>query len=144
MEEVGGDQDEDYDDDDDDNFYTVLGRSQIASSPKCRHRISSNKSSAVEGGGGKCVESESDIVVTDTAEEKDLHTLRQERDDVEEQLNRTKRKLEELMWDERARGYHKVVKICVQRFHKATMNNMGKCNESAELTELRGIWSAAP
>ena len=60
------------------------------------------------------VVSESDIVVADTAEEKDWQTFIQEKDDVEEQLNRMKRKLEELMWDERAHGYREDVKICVQ------------------------------
>ena len=71
-------------------------------------------------------------------EDKDLYTLRQEKDQVEEQLNQTKRKLEEVMWDERARGYHEVVRVCIQHFHKALMNNLRKCEESAELKEVRG------
>ena len=57
---------------------------------------------------------------------------------MEEKLQETKRKLEELMWDERAHGYHEVVRVCVQRFHKALMNNLGKCEESDEVKTLRG------
>ena len=134
--EVGG-ADEEDEDDDDDNVYTILGRSQIASSLKHHCRISSDKSSAVDGDGGKHVESKSDIVAAETAEEKDWFTLRQEKDNVQEKLNKTKRKLEELVWDKRARGYVEVVKVCVQCFHKAIMNNLGKRDESTELTEVR-------
>ena len=122
-------------DDDNDYAYMIFGRSQIASSPKRRHRISNDKSSAWEG--GKRVESESDIVVADIVKENDWQTLLQEKDDVEEQLNKAKRRLEELMWDERARGYHEVVKICVQCFHKALMNNLGEHDESPEVQEVR-------
>ena len=123
------------DEEEEDLAYAFLGKSQVASSTKRRRRISSDKSSAVDA--GKCVESESDILVADTGEEKDWQTLMQEKDDVEEQLNKMKRKLEELMWDERARGYHDIVRVCVQRFHKAVMNNLGKRDDSPELEQVR-------
>ena len=127
---------DDDDDDDDDRVYAVLGKSQTV---KRRRRISSEKSSgAVEGGGSKRVDSEGDPLLPENSEDKDLDTLRQERDDVEEKLQETKRKLEEVMWDERARGYHEVVRVCVQRFHKALMNNLGKREESDEVKTLRG------
>ena len=121
---------------DDYHLYAVLVKSHTASSLKCRCRISSDKSS-VTVDGGKRVESKSDIVVPDNVEDKDLYTLRQEKDQVEEQLNNMKRKFEGIMWDERARGYHAIVRVCVQRFHKALMNNLGKREESSELQEVR-------
>ena len=134
MVEVGDD--DENDDDDDDRVYTLLGKSQTG---KRRHRISSKKSSvAVEGGGSKRVDSEGDPLLPENSEDKDLDTLRQERDQVEEKLHETKRKLEELMWDERARGYHEVVRVYVQRFHKALMNNLRKREESAEVKKVRG------
>ena len=129
-----GDDDEN-DEEDDDRVYALLGKSQTS---KRRRRISSERSSvAVDGGGSKRVESEGDLLLPEISEDKDLDTLRQERDEVEEKLKETRRKLEEIMWDDKARSYHDVVRVCVQRFHKALMNNLGKGEESAEVKKQR-------
>ena len=128
--EVGDD-----DDDDDDRVYALLGKSQTA---KRHRRISSKKSSvAVDGGASKRVESEGDLLLPEVSEDKDLDTMRQERDEVEEKLKETRRKLEEILWDDKARSYHDVVRVRVQLFHKALMNNLGKGEESAEVKKQR-------
>ena len=129
-----GDDDEN-DEEDDDRIYALLGKSQTS---KRRRRISSGKSSvAVDGGGSKHVESEGDLLLPEISEDKDLDTLRQERDEVEEKLKETRRKLEEILWDDKARSYHDVVRVRVQCFHKALMNNLGKGEESAEVKKQR-------
>ena len=82
------------------------------------------------------MESEGELL-PDIPEDKDLDQLRQERDEVEEKLKETSRKLEAIMWDDKARCYHEAVRVCVQRFHKALMNNLGKGEESEEVKEQR-------
>ena len=76
-------------------------------------------------------------LLPDIPEDKDLDQLRQERDEVEEKLKETSRKLEAITWDDKARCYHEAVRVCVQRFHKALMNNLGKGEESEEVKEQR-------
>ena len=71
------------------------------------------------------MESEGELL-PDIPEDKDLDQLRQERDEVEEKLKETSRKLEAITWDDKARCYHEAVRVCVQRFHKALMNNPGQ------------------
>ena len=56
---------------------------------------------------------------------------------MEEKLKETSRKLEAITWDDKARCYHEAVRVCVQRFHKALMNNLGKGEESEEVKEQR-------
>ena len=82
------------------------------------------------------MESEGELL-PDIPEDRDLDQLRQERDEVEEKLKETSRKLEAITWDDKARCYHEAVSVCVQRFHKALMNNLGKGEESEEVKEQR-------
>ena len=82
------------------------------------------------------MESEGELL-PDIPKDKDLDQLRQERDEVEEKLKETSRKLEAITWDDKARCYHEAVRVCVQRFHKALMNNLGKGEESEEVKEQR-------
>ena len=119
----------DDDEEDDKRVYSQLGKSQTASAWKRIRRISSD-------GGSKRVESEGELL-PDIPEDKDLDQLRQERDEVEEKLKETSRKLEAITWDDKARCYHEAVRVCVQRFHKALMNNLGKGEESEEVKEQR-------
>ena len=119
----------DDDEEDDERVYSQLGKSQTASAWKRIRRISSD-------GGSKRVESEGELL-PDIPEDKDLDQLRQERDEVEEKLKETSRKLEAITWDDKARCYHEAVRVCVQRFHKALMNNLGKGEESEEVKEQR-------
>ena len=119
----------DDDEEDDKRVYSQLGKSQTASAWKRIRRISSD-------GGSKRVESEGELL-PDIPEDKDLDQLRQERDEVEEKLKEMSRKLEAIMWDDKARCYHEAVRVCVQRFHKALMNNLGKGEESEEVKEQR-------
>ena len=131
----------DDDEEDDNRVYALLGKSQTASASKRLRRISSEKSETssvvVDGGGSKRVDSEGELLLPDISEDKDLEQLRQERDQVEEKLKETSRKLEAIMWDEKARSYHEVVRVSVQRYHKALMNNLGKGEESDEVKEQR-------
>ena len=119
----------DDDEEDDKRVYSQLGKSQTASAWKRIRRISSD-------GGSKRVESEGELL-PDIPEDKDLDQLRQERDEVEEKLKEMSRKLEAITWDDKARCYHEAVRVCVQRFHKALMNNLGKGKESEEVKEQR-------
>ena len=119
----------DDDEEDDKRVYSQLGKSQTASAWRWIRRKSSD-------GGSKCVESEGELL-PDIPEDKDLDQLRQERDEVEEKLKETSRKLEAIMWDDKARCYHEAVSVCVQRFHKALLNNLGKGEESEEVKEQR-------
>ena len=119
----------DDDEEDDERVCSQLGKSQTASAWKRIRRISSD-------GGSKRVESEGELL-PDIPEDKDLDQLRQERDEVEEKLKETSRKLEAITWDDKARCYHEAVRVCVQRFHKALMNNLGKGEESEEVKEQR-------
>ena len=82
------------------------------------------------------MESEGELL-PDIPEDKDLDQLRQERDEVEEKLKETSRKLEAITWDNKARCYHEAVRVCVQCFHKALLNNLGKGEESEEVKEQR-------
>ena len=75
----------DDDEEDDKRVYSQLGKSQTASAWKRIRRISSD-------GGSKRVESEGELL-PDIPEDKDLDQLRQERDEVEEKKE-TSRKLE--------------------------------------------------
>ena len=119
----------DDDEEDDERVCSQLGKSQTAAAWKRIRRISSD-------GGSKRVESEGELL-PDIPEDKDLDQLRQERDEVEEKLKETSRKLEAITWDDKARCYHEAVRVCVQRFHKALMNNLGKGEESEEVKEQR-------
>ena len=119
----------DDDEEDDERVCSQLRKSQTASAWKRIRRISSD-------GGSKRVESEGELL-PDIPEDKDLDQLRQERDEVEEKLKETSRKLEAITWDDKAHCYHEAVRVCVQRFHKALMNNLGKGEESEEVKEQR-------
>ena len=119
----------DDDEEDDKRVYSQLGKSQTASAWRRIRRKSSD-------GGSNLVESEGELH-PDIPEDKDLDQLRQERDEVEEKLKETSRKLEAITWDDKARCYHEAVSVCVQRFHKALLNNLGKGEESEEVKEQR-------
>ena len=97
---------------------------------------SKHSSVLVDDGDSKRVESEGELL-PDIPDDKDLEQLRQERDEVEEKLKETSRKLEAITWDDKARCYHDAVRVWVQRYHKALMNNLGKGEESEEVKEQR-------
>ena len=130
----------DDDEDDDKRVYALLGKSQTASASKRVRRISSDKSEhssvLVDDGDSKRVESEGELL-PDIPDDKDLEQLRQERDEVEEKLKETSRRLEAITWDDKARCFHEDVRVRVQRFHKALMNDLGKGEESEEVKEQR-------
>ena len=108
----------DDDEEDDKRVYSQLGKSQTASAWKRIRRISSD-------GGSKRVESEGELL-PDIPEDKDLDQLRQERDEVEEKLKETSRKLEAITWDDKACCYHEAVRVCVQAFPQGTDEQPGQ------------------
>ena len=126
-------QDRDSDEESDDASL-VLGRSQVQ--PKHRHRISSEKSSVVEGevilsSSWKCGDTEES-----EGEAEEVDGLLCKKYQVEEELEQMKLKVEGMEWDAQVCGYHETIQKCVGLFRKALINNFGKCEESDELKEV--------
>ena len=131
--------DDEIEEEEDARVYALLGKSQTTNpNTKRRRRLSSEKSSLpVEGVASNRVDSEGDLVLPEITEDKDLDTLRQERDQMEEHLKDTRRRLEEILWDDRARSFHDDVRVRVQQLHKALMNSLGRVEDSDEVKKQR-------
>ena len=127
-------QDRDSDEESDDAFL-IFGRSQVQL--KCRRRISSEKSSVVEGE----VIPSSSLQCGDTEESEgeaeEVDGLPCKKYQVEEELEQMKLKVEGMEWDARACGYRETIQKCVGLFRKALINNFGKCEESDQLKEVQ-------
>ena len=128
-----GDRDSDEESDD---ASLILGRSQVQ--PRwCRHRISSEKSSVVEGevilsSSRQCGDTEES-----EGEAEEVDGLLHKRDQVEEELKQMKLKVERMEWDDRACGYREVIQRCVGIFRKVLINNFSNREESDQLKEVR-------
>ena len=102
--------------------------------PKCRHRISSEKSSVAEvipsssWQHGDSDESE--------GEAEGVDGLLRKKYQVEEELKQMKLKMEAIEWDTRAHRYHKTIEKGVVLFRKALLNNLGNHEESDQLKEM--------
>ena len=121
-------------DEESDDPSLVLSRSQMPS--KCRHRISSEKSSVV----GEVVPSSSRQCGDSDDSEREVEEvdgLLHKKSQVEEELEQMKLKLEGMEWETRVHGYHETIQKCVGFFRKALMNNFGNREESEELKEVR-------
>ena len=105
--------------------------------PKCRRRISSEKSSVAEGevipsSSRQCGDSDES-----EGEAEGVNRLLRKKYQVEE-LEQIKLKMEAMEWDTRAPGYHETIQKCVVLFRKALINNFGNHKESDQLKEMRG------
>ena len=125
-------QDRDSDKESDDASL-VLGRSQVQ--PKCCRRISSEKSSVVEG---EVIPSSSpQCRDTEESEAEEVDGLLRKKYQVEEELKQMKLKVEGMEWDVRACGYCETIQNCEGLFRKALINNFGNRTESDKLKEVR-------
>ena len=120
-------------DEESDDASLVLRRSQVL--PKCRRRISSDKSSVAE-----------EVLPSSSRQHRDSNESEAEGVDgllckkyqVEEELEQMKLKMEAMEWDTRARGYCETIEKGVVLFRKALLNNLGNREESDQLKEMRG------
>ena len=124
------DSDEDLDD-----ASLILGRSQVQPMWR-RRRISSEKSSVAED-----VQPSSSRLRGDTEESEgepeEVGGLLRKRNQVEEELEQMKLKVEGMEWENRAHRYHESIQKCVGIFRKALMNNFGNREESDHPKEVR-------
>ena len=123
-------------DEESDDASLILARSQVQ--PRWHHcRISSEKSSIV----GEEVIPSSSRQHRDTEESEgepeDVDGLLHKRDQVEEELEQMKLKVEGMEWENRAHGYHETIQKCVGIFRKVLIKNFGKREESDHLKEVR-------
>ena len=122
-------------DEDSDDASLILGRSQVQPMRR-RRRISSEKSSVAED-----VQPSSSRLRGDTEESEgepeEVEGLLRKRDQVEEELEQMKLKVEGMEWENRARRYHESIQKCVGIFRKALINNFGNREESDHLKEVR-------
>ena len=122
-------------DEDSDDASLILGRSQVQPMRR-RRRISSEKSSVAED-----VQPSSSRLCGDTEESEgepeEVDGLLRKRDQVEEELEQMKLKVEGMEWENRARRYHETIQKCVGIFRKALINNFGNREESDHLKEVR-------
>ena len=120
-------------DEESDDASLVLRRSQVQ--PKCRHRISSEKSSVA----GEVIPSSSrqhkDSDKSE-AEAEEVDGLLRKKYQVEEELEQMKLKMEAMEWDGRACLYCKTIQKCVVLFRKVLINNFGNHKESDQLKEM--------
>ena len=121
-------------DEESDDVSLVLGRSQVQ--PKCRCRISSEKSSVVEGevilsSSQQCGDTEES-----EGEAEEVDGLLRKKYQVEEELKQMKLKVEGMEWDAQVHGYHETIQKCVGLFRKVLINNFGNRKESDELKEV--------
>ena len=121
-------------DEESDDASLILGRSQVQPR-QCHHRISSEKSSVVDG---KVIPSSSrQCGDTEESEAEDVDRLLCKRDQVEEDLKQMKLKVEGMEWDDRVRRYRETIQKCVGIFRRALINNFGNRKESDHLKEVR-------
>ena len=127
-------QDRDSDEDSDDASL-ILARSQVQ--PMwCRRRISSEKSSVAEDGQPSSSRQCGDTEESE-GEPEDIDGLLRKRDQVEEELQQMKLKVEGMEWENQARRYHETIQKCVGIFRKALINNFSNREESDHLKEVR-------
>ena len=121
-------------DEDSDDASLILGRSQVQPM-RHRRRISSEKSSVAED-----VQPSSSRLHRDTEESEgepeEVDGLLRKRDQVEEELEQMKLKVEGMEWENRARRYHESIQKCVGIFRKALINKFGNREESDHLKEV--------
>ena len=127
-------QDRDSDEESDDASL-VLGRSQVQ--PKHHHRISSEKSSVVEGEVIPSSSRQRGDTKESEGEAEEVDGLLRKKYQVEEELQQMKLKVEGMEWDTQMRGYRETIQKCVGLFRKVLINNFGNHEESDELKEVR-------
>ena len=110
-----------------------LSRSQVP--PKRRHRISSDKSSVAEEVIPSSSRQRGD---SDESEAEGVDGLLRKKYQVEEELEQMKLKMKAMEWDTRVRRYRETIEKGVVLFRKALLNNLGNCEESDQLKEMRG------
>ena len=121
-------------DEESDDASLILGRSQVQLRQH-HHRISSEKSSVVDG---EVIPSSSrQRRDTKESEAEDVDGLLRKRDQVEEELKQMKLKVEGMEWDDRARGYRETIQRCVGIFRRALINNFSNHEESDHLKEVQ-------
>ena len=122
-------------DEESDDASLVLRRSQVQ--PKHHRRISSEKSSVAEGevipsSSRQCGDSNES-----EGEAEEVDGLLHKKDQVEEELEQMKLKMEAMEWDGRACAYRETIQKCVGLFRKVLMNNFGNHEESDQLKRVR-------
>ena len=122
-------------DEESDDASLVLGRSQVP--PKRRRRISSDKSSVAEEVIPSSSQQHGDSDESE-GESEGVDRLLRKKYQVEEELKQMKLKMEAMEWDTQARGYRETIEKGVVLFRKALLNNLGNCEESDQLKEMRG------
>ena len=127
-------QDRDSDEESDDALL-VLRRSQVQ--PKCRRRISSEKSSVAEEVIPSSCRQHGDSDKSE-GEPEGVDGLLRKKYQVEEELKQMKLKMEAMEWDTWAHEYRETIEKGVVLFRKALLNNLGKREESDQLKEMRG------
>ena len=106
----------------------ILRRSQVQ--PKCRRRISSEKSSVAEGEVIPSSSRQRRDTEESEAEAEEVDGLLRKKYQVEEELEQMKLKWEGMEWDSQVHIYHKTIQKCVGLFRKALINNFGNREES--------------
>ena len=122
-------------DEDSDDASLILGRSQVQPMWR-RHRISSEKSSVAEDVQPSSSRQRGDTEESE-GEPEEVDGLLRKRDQVEEELEQMKLKVEGMEWENWARQYHETIQKCVGIFRKALINNFGNRKESDHLKEVR-------
>ena len=106
--------------------------------PRWHHcRISSEKSSVVDGevipsSSQQCGDTEES-----EGDPEDIDRLLHKRDQVEEELEQMKLKVEGMEWENQTHEYCETIQKCVGIFRKAMINNFSNCEESDHLKEVR-------
>ena len=122
-------------DEDSDDASLILARSQVQPMRR-RRRISSEKSSVAEDVQPSSSRQHGDTEESE-GEPEDVDGLLRKRDQVEEELQQMKLKVEGMEWENRAHRYHETIQKCVGIFRKALINNFGNREESDHLKEVR-------
>ena len=122
-------------DEESDDASLVLGRSQVQ--PKHCRRISSEKSSVVEGEVIPSSSRQHGDTKESEAEAEEVDRLLRKKYQVEEELEQMKLKVEGMEWDAQACEYHETIQKCVGLFRKALINNFSNHEESDKLKEVR-------
>ena len=122
-------------DEESDDASLVLRRSQVQ--PKRRHRISSEKSSVAEEVIPSSSRQRGDSDESE-GEAEGVDGLLRKKYQVEEELEQMKLKMEAMEWDTQACGYRETIEKGVVLFRKVLLNNLGNCEESDQLKEMRG------
>ena len=122
-------------DEDSDDASLILGRSQVQLMWR-HHRISSEKSLVAEDVQPSSSRRRGDTEESE-GEPEEVDGLLRKRDQVEEELEQMKLKVEGMEWENRAHRYHETIQKCVGIFRKALINNIGNREESDHLKEVQ-------